>query len=125
MKMDTKMDLAKRKCIPCEDKNLKPFDIERAEEYMVDVKGWELIKSGKDGPSQEEVLKISREFVFRDFIDALDFVNRVGDLAELEGHHPDILLHSWNKVLITLYTHSIGGLSENDFILASKIDLVK
>ncbi len=119
------MDLVKRKCIPCEDKNLKPFDIERAEEYMVDVKGWELIKSGEDGPSQEEVLKISREFVFRDFIDALDFVNRVGDLAELEGHHPDILIHSWNKVLVTLYTHSIGGLSENDFILASKIDLVK
>ncbi len=112
------MDLAKRKCIPCEDKSLKPFDFERAEEYMVDVKGWVL-------DNKEDVLKISREFIFRDFIDALEFVNRVGDLAETEGHHPDILIHSWNKVLITLYTHSIGGLSENDYILAAKINDIK
>lgn len=119
------MDLSKRKCIPCEDKNIKAFDIDKAREYMIDIKDWKLLETGKDGPSQEEVLKISREFTFRDFIEALEFVNRVGDLAELEGHHPDILIHSWNKVLITLYTHSIGGLSENDFILASKIDLVK
>lgn len=117
------MDLAKRKCIPCEDKSIKAFDIDRAREYMVDVKDWQLIDSANVGLPQ--VLKISREFTFRDFIEALEFVNRVGDLAELEGHHPDILIHSWNKVLITLYTHSIGGLSENDFILASKIDLVK
>ena len=112
------MDLNKRKCIPCEDKSLKPFDLERAEEYMVDIKGWIL-------NDKEDVLKISREFIFRDFIDALEFVNRVGDLAETEGHHPDILIHSWNKVLITLYTHSIGGLSENDYILAAKINDIK
>lgn len=112
------MDLNKRKCIPCEDKSLKPFDRERAEEYMVDVKGWVL-------DNKEDVLKISREFIFRDFVDALEFVNRVGDLAETEGHHPDILIHSWNKVLITLYTHSIGGLSENDYILAAKINDIK
>jgi len=118
------MELSKRKCIPCEDKNLKPFDLERAEEYMVDVKGWELIKSGKVEPSQGEVLKISREFKFKDFVESLEFVNRVGDLAETEGHHPDILLHSWNKVTVTLYTHSIGGLSENDYILAAKINII-
>lgn len=111
------MELSKRKCIPCEDKNLKPFDLERAEEYMVDVKGWELLKVG-------EVLKISREFKFKDFVEALDFVNKVGDLAETEGHHPDILMHSWNKVAVTLYTHSIGGLSENDYILAAKINTI-
>jgi 4a-hydroxytetrahydrobiopterin dehydratase len=117
--MDTNvMELSKRKCIPCEDKSLKPFDRERAKEYMVDVKGWQL--NDKEG-----VLKISREFVFRDFVDALEFVNRVGDLAETEGHHPDILIHSWNKVLITLYTHSIEGLSENDYILAAKINEIK
>ena len=116
MKMDTNMELSKRKCITCEDKNLKPFDRERALEYMVDVKGWVL---------DSEAKKISCEFVFRDFIEALEFVNRVGDLAETEGHHPDILIHSWNKVLITLYTHSIGGLSENDYILAAKINEVK
>ncbi len=116
------MDLVKRKCIPCEDKSLLPFDLERAEEYMVDVKGWELIKSGENGPSQEDVLKISREFKFKDFVEALEFVNRVGDIAEMENHHPDILMHSWNKVLITLYTHSIKGLSENDYIVAAKIN---
>lgn len=109
------MELSKRKCIPCEDKSLKPFDLERAEEYMVYVKGWVL-------DNKNETLKISREFVFKDFVEALEFVNRVGDLAEMEGHHPDILIHSWNKVLITLYTHSIGGLSENDYILAAKIN---
>lgn len=118
------MELSKRKCIPCEDKNLKPFDLERAEEYMVDVKGWELMKSVKGSPSQEEVLKISREFKFKDFVESLEFVNRVGDLAETEGHHPDILMHSWNKVVVTLYTHSIGGLSENDYILAAKINTI-
>ena len=119
------MELSKRKCIPCEDKNLKPFDLERAEEYMVDVKGWELMKSAEVGhPQHPQVLKISREFEFKDFVEALEFVNRVGDLAEMEGHHPDILIHSWNKVLITLYTHSIGGLSENDYILAAKINQI-
>jgi len=111
------MDLAKRKCIPCEDKSLKPFDLERAEEYMVDVKGWELLKA-------ENGLKISREFKFKDFVESLEFVNKVGDLAETEGHHPDILMHSWNKVVVTLYTHSIGGLSENDYILAAKINTI-
>lgn len=116
------MELSKRKCIPCEDKNLKPFDLERAEEYMVDVKGWELMKSAEVGLPQ--VLKISREFRFKDFVESLEFVNRVGDLAETEGHHPDILMYSWNRVLITLYTHSIGGLSENDYILAAKINQV-
>ena len=118
------MELSKRKCIPCEDKNLKPFDLERAEEYMVDVKGWELMKSAEDRLPQGEVLKISREFKFKDFVEALEFVNKVGDLAETEGHHPDILMHSWNKVVVTLYTHSIGGLSENDYILAAKINTI-
>jgi 4a-hydroxytetrahydrobiopterin dehydratase len=118
------MELSKRKCIPCEDKNLKPFDLERAEEYMVDVKGWELLKTPDVGHPQEEILKISREFKFKDFVESLEFVNRVGDLAETEGHHPDILMYSWNKVVVTLYTHSIGGLSENDYILAAKINTI-
>jgi 4a-hydroxytetrahydrobiopterin dehydratase len=64
---------------------------------------------------------LERTFRFSDFLSALQFVNEVGDLAEREGHHPDIFL-SWGKVKITLYTHAIGGLSENDFILAAKID---
>ncbi|MEK7588187.1 MAG: 4a-hydroxytetrahydrobiopterin dehydratase [Patescibacteria group bacterium] len=111
-------DLTKKKCIPCEKKGMKAFDRERAEEYMVDVKGWTLAEEGLPQ-------KISREFEFKDFVEALEFVNRVGDIAELEGHHPDIFLHDWNKVTVTLWTHSIGGLSENDYIVAAKINEVK
>lgn len=66
--------------------------------------------------------QIVKEYAFEDFKEALAFVNKVGALAEFEGHHPDIHLHGWNKVTITLTTHAIGGLSENDFIMASKID---
>jgi 4a-hydroxytetrahydrobiopterin dehydratase len=65
---------------------------------------------------------IQRDLKFRDFREALHFVNRIGELAEAEAHHPDIQLHSWNRVRLTLSTHSIHGLSENDFILAAKID---
>ncbi|MBP9831905.1 MAG: 4a-hydroxytetrahydrobiopterin dehydratase [Candidatus Pacebacteria bacterium] len=67
---------------------------------------------------------ISRKFVFKDFKEALAFVDTVGALAEAEGHHPDINLFGFKNVLITLSTHAIGGLSENDFIVAAKIDLL-
>ena len=69
--------------------------------------------------------QIEKEYKFKNFKEALEFVNKVGELAESEGHHPDINLHGWNKVKLTLSTHAIGGLSENDFILASKIDRVR
>ena len=105
-------DLLKKKCIPCEGKGIKSFDKERAEEYMIDVPGWVL---------SEDYKKISKEFKFVDFIGAVNFVERVADVAEMEGHHPDIHIF-YNKVLLELSTHSIGGLSENDFIVASKIN---
>ena len=66
--------------------------------------------------------KLTRDIKLKDFKEALALVNRIGDLAEQEGHHPDITIHSWNHVRIELYTHSIKGLSENDFILAAKIN---
>lgn len=68
---------------------------------------------------------LEKEYKFTDFKKSLEFINKVGTIAEEEGHHPDILLYSWNRVKLTLYTHAIGGLSENDFILASKIDLIQ
>ena len=68
--------------------------------------------------------KLKREFEFQDFRGALNFVNRVGRLAEKESHHPNIYIHSYKKVRIELWTHKIGGLHQNDFILASKIDLL-
>ena len=80
---------------------------------LVKVPNWKL--NGK---------KIEREFVFTDFKDAMKFVNKVADLAEDEGHHPDFHVH-WNKVLVELWTHSMNGLSENDFIVAAKINNIK
>lgn len=105
------MSLAERKCVPCEG-GVMPLFRPRAEELLKEVPGWTLAADGKS---------ISREYQFPDFAHALAFVNRVGVVAETEGHHPDIDLR-WGRVGVTLSTHSIGGLSENDFILAAKID---
>ena len=69
-------------------------------------------------------LSISRTFTFQNFVDAMDFANKITPIAEAEGHHPDLAV-SWGKVQVTLMTHAIGGLSENDFILAAKIDLIQ
>lgn len=101
--------------MPCEGGNIMPFDRERAEEYMVDVKGWTLSPDSKS---------ISREYKFADFIGSVNFINNVADVAEMEGHHPDIDIR-YNKVLLTLTTHAIGGLSENDYIVATKIDAMR
>jgi len=104
------MALSDKKCIPCEG-GVMPLFRPRAEELIAEIPGWALATDGKS---------ISREYRFPDFATALAFVVRVGSVAETEGHHPDVAL-SWGRVGITLSTHSIGGLSENDFILASKI----
>lgn len=85
---------------------------ETIQEYVGQVPEW----SVKDG------LSLERSYQFSDFKEALEFLNSVGSVAEREGHHPDMLLHGWNKIALTLSTHAIGGLSLNDFILAAKID---
>lgn len=82
-----------------------------AGKYLKKIKGWQLTGN-----------MIEKDFKFKNFKQAITFVNKVADLAEEEGHHPDIQVYSWNKVKISTYTHAIGGLSENDFILAAKID---
>lgn len=107
------MNLLKKKCVPCEKKGMKPFDQKEAEDYVAETNGWSLSEDSK---------KISKEYKFQDFIGAVNFINLVADIAEEEGHHPDIFLHDYNKVLLALSTHAIGGLSENDFILSAKID---
>jgi 4a-hydroxytetrahydrobiopterin dehydratase len=107
------MDLTKKHCVPCEG-GVKPFTKQQARKYLEQVKSWKLVGN-----------KIEREFKFKNFLQAMKFVNNVAQLAEDEGHHPDILLYSWNHVKLTTYTHAIGGLSENDFILAAKIDKIK
>lgn len=108
-------DLTKFHCIPCEG-GVKPFTPARAKEYLKMTRNWSLLN--------EKPLKIQREFTFKNFKEALNFVNKVGRLAESEDHHPDILIHNYKRVTITLSTHAIKGLSENDFIMASKINLL-
>lgn len=83
---------------------------EEAEKYLARVSGWRL-----DGKW------ISKEYKFRNFLEAIEFVNKIAQVAEEEGHHPDIHI-SYSRVRLDIWTHSINGLSENDFILADKID---
>jgi len=104
-------NLISKHCIPCEG-GVAPLDRDQAHSYMAEVLGWELSSDSK---------KISKEFKFSDFRHAMRFVNKVAELAEAEGHHPDIAI-SYNKVHFDLSTHAIKGLSENDFILAAKIN---
>ncbi|HUI41203.1 MAG TPA: 4a-hydroxytetrahydrobiopterin dehydratase [Terriglobia bacterium] len=102
--------LAERHCVPCR-RGAPPLRPEAIGPLAQQTSGWEV--------AGEHHLR--KGFRFPDFRRALDFVNRVGELAEAEHHHPDILL-GWGKVEITLWTHAAGGLTENDFILAAKID---
>lgn len=102
--------LADKQCVPCRGGvlALKGKDLENLQQS---VPQWNAI-------NEHHIL---RRFTFPDFKQALDFVNRVGALAEEQGHHPDILL-AWGKVEITLWTHKIDGLTESDFVMAAKID---
>ncbi len=107
------MNLLSKKCVPCEG-GVPPMSLGEATKNLAEIKDWRLI----DGK------KIEKEFKFKDFKEAMSFVNKVADLAESEGHHPDIIVHGWNKVRLELSTHAIGGLSENDFIMAAKADAI-
>lgn len=103
--------LAEKKCTPCQG-GVEPLKSEQLTQRMKVLEpGWRIV----------DEKRLEREFSFKDFKQALDFVNRVGELAEAEGHHPDLYL-AYGKVGITLWTHKIGGLHDNDFILAAKID---
>lgn len=112
MRNSNHMSLAHKKCASCEDKGTKAISRDEAYTYLSEVPGWELSSDAKE---------ISKEFVFDTFIGSIEFINQVADIAEMEGHHPDIYCF-FNKVKLSCSTHSISGLTENDFILASKID---
>jgi 4a-hydroxytetrahydrobiopterin dehydratase len=108
------MDLTKKHCEPCEG-GVKPFDSEETKTYMTYLsEPWDVVDDGK---------KIEKKFKFNDFVENMKFVNKVAELAESEGHHPDFEI-SYSRLKITLWTHAIGGLSVNDFILASKIEKI-
>ena len=107
--------LAAKSCVPCRG-GVPPLSAAEAEPLLRETPGWTLAEGGT---------RLRRGFEFRDFVEAMRFVNRVADLAEEQGHHPDIAIH-WNRVDLTLWTHKIGGLHENDFILAAKVaDLLR
>lgn len=106
------MSLHQQKCVPCEG-GIQPLPRADAQKYQTEVPQWILHQRS-----------IEREFRFKNFKEAMVFVNKVADTAEQEGHHPDIHVF-YNKVRFQLSTHAIGGLSVNDFILASKIDHIK
>lgn len=103
--------LTAKTCVPCRG-GIPPLTDEKAREYATATPEWTLAENGR---------RLRRQFEFADFKAAMEFVNRVADVAEAEGHHPDIAIH-WNKVELVLWTHKIGGLHENDFILAAKVD---
>lgn len=103
-------DLATKRCTPCRG-GVPPLSGDALNEYALALPSWNVVDEHH----------IQKSYLFRDFATALDFVVRIGGVAEEEGHHPDLCL-SWGKVDVKLYTHKIGGLSENDFILAAKID---
>lgn len=109
------MSLSKKKCKPCEEGG-PPLTLTEVKKLQKEVPEWRVAPDGK---------LIMRDFEFKDFVDAIVFVNDVAQLAEEEGHHPDIMIHSYNKVRVDLTTYAMNGLSENDFILAAKIDLLE
>jgi 4a-hydroxytetrahydrobiopterin dehydratase len=104
------MALADQKCIPCSG-GVPPLGAEQIRKLQAEVPEWTVVDNHH----------IRRLFSFPDFKTALDFVNRVGGIAEEEGHHPDILL-AWGKADVTTWTHKVNGLTESDFVLAAKID---
>ncbi len=105
-------ELSNLQCVPCTG-GIPPMHMEKILELQSQVLNWRLIKDPVD--------KIRKSFKFKNFKEAMVFVNKVADVAEQQGHHPDIFIH-WNEVILTLYTHAIDGLFENDFIIAAKID---
>ncbi|KFK44811.1 hypothetical protein AALP_AA1G305900 [Arabis alpina] len=108
-------DLSTKKCVPCNNKDLRPMTEQSAQNLLEKVAGWDM--SNDNG-----TLKLHRSWTVKSFTKGLDFFKRVADIAESEGHHPDLHLVGWNNVKIEIWTHAIGGLTENDFILAAKLN---
>ena len=109
-------DLADKKCIPCEGE-IPPFDRSEIHKYLKKIDGWD-VKNDKN-----QSFFLIKEFKFNNFIESQNFVNKVGDIAEKEKHHPDISF-GWGYCKIKIFTHAIKGLAESDFILAAKIDKI-
>lgn len=109
--MSSSEPLVQRKCKPCEG-GAEPLPLSAAQTLLQDLAGWELV----EGKALRKTVKC------KDFLDAVELIQRIAPIAEAEDHHPDLHLTGYRRLTIELSTHAIGGLSENDFILAAKID---
>ena len=109
-------DLADKKCVPCEG-GIPALDLSEIHKYLKKIDGWNVLKNDKNN------YYIEKDFKFKNFIESEKFIIEVGKIAETEGHHPDIIF-GWGYAKINITTHAIEGLSENDFILAAKIDQI-
>ena len=109
-------DLADKKCVPCEG-GIPSFDKSEIHKYLKKVDGWD-VKNDND-----DVYYLIKEFKFKNFSESQNFINKVGEIAETEGHHPDIWF-GWGYAKIKIFTHAIKGLHESDFVLAAKVDRI-
>ena len=112
MAIQTPTELTQKKCKPCEG-GVAPCPLDEAREQLESLGGWQLTGDGK---------RIRKAWTVKDFMAGIDFFNRCAELAEADGHHPDLHIEGYRNVAVELWTHAIDGLSENDFILAAKID---
>ena len=108
----TAAELTRKHCVPCEG-GIPALTPDEVRDQLAALPGWKLTADGR---------RIRREWRVKDFVTALDFFNRVGQVAEQEDHHPDLHLTGYRLAAIELSTHAVGGLTQNDFILAAKID---
>ena len=109
-------DLVNKKCLPCEG-GVAPLNLSEIHKYQKKVDGWDV------KPNESKIYFLEKKFKFKNFFDSQKFVNEVGKISEEEGHHPEISF-GWGYAKINITTHAIEGLSENDFILAAKIDKI-
>ncbi len=112
METHTAEQLTREKCVPCEG-GVPKYTLDEAKRQLEKLPGWRLTHDGQ---------RIRKDWVVKHFMAGMDFFRNVAPLAEADAHHPDLHLHGYRNVWIELYTHAIGGLSKNDFILAAKIN---
>ncbi|MBT92146.1 MAG: 4a-hydroxytetrahydrobiopterin dehydratase [Candidatus Pelagibacter sp.] len=109
-------DLQNKKCVPCEG-GISALDLSEIHKYQKKVDGWNV------KPNEKKIYFLEKDFKFKNFLESQNFVNKVGEISEQEGHHPNISF-GWGYAKITITTHAIEGLSKNDFILAAKINQI-
>ena len=114
MELQTTEQLVKKKCKPCEG-GVEPYTLEQSKAQLAKLDGWKLTHDGQ---------RIRKDWTVKNFMAGMRFFNRVAEIAEADDHHPDLHLWGYRNAWIELWTHAIGGLSENDFILAAKIDQI-